>query len=140
AIDIGGKPLSLADFKGKYVLLDFWASWCVPCREGNPHLKKLYAQYKNKGLEIIGVSDDDSKPYAWKAAVAQDQIGMWKHVLRGLKRVGDTYDRTNDISENFGIHTLPTKILIDRNGKIVGRYGGGGESDEAMDKKLAEIF
>lgn len=138
--DIDGRPLSLADFRGKYVLLDFWASWCVPCREGNPHLKKVYAQYKSKGFEIIGVSDDDSKPEAWKAAVAQDQISMWKHILRGLKRVGDDFDRSNDISENFGIHTLPTKILIDPNGKIIGRYGGGGESDEAMDKKLAEVF
>lgn len=139
-VDIEGKPLSLADFKGKYVLLDFWASWCVPCREGNPHLIKLYAQYKAKGFEIIGVSDDDSKPELWKAAVAQDGIGMWKHVLRGLKRTADGFDRTKDISENFGIHTLPTKILIDKEGKIIGRYGGGGESDEAMDKKLAELF
>lgn len=140
ATSIEGKPLSLADFKGKYVLLDFWASWCVPCREGNPHLKKLYAQYQSKGFEIIGVSDDDSKPEAWKNAVKQDEIGIWKHVLRGLKSTKDGFDRTNDISENFGIHTLPTKILIDKEGKIIGRYGGGGESDEAMDKKLAAIF
>ncbi len=138
--DIEGKPLSLADFKGKYVLLDFWASWCVPCREGNPHLKKLYAQYKAKGFEIIGISDDDTKPEAWRAAVGQDGIGMWKHILRGLKRTSEGYDRTNDISGNFGIHTLPTKILIDKEGKIIGRYGGGGESDEAMDKKLAEVL
>lgn len=140
AVGIDGKPLSLADFKGKYVLLDFWASWCVPCRAGNPHLKKIYAQYQSKGFEIIGISDDDSKPEAWKNAVKQDEIGVWKHVLRGLKWTGDRFDRTNDISENFGIHTLPTKILIDKEGKIIGRYGGGGQSDEAMDKKLATIF
>ncbi|MCK7555659.1 hypothetical protein MKQ70_11790 [Chitinophaga sedimenti] len=70
----------------------------------------------------------------------QDGIGVWKHVLRGLKQVNGQFDRTNDISDSFGIHTLPTKILIDGNGKIIGRYGGGGENDEAMDKKLAEIF
>ncbi|MEE1944786.1 TlpA disulfide reductase family protein [Pedobacter sp. KR3-3] len=87
--DIDGKMLSLANFKGKYVLLDFWASWCVPCREGNPHLKKLYAQYRDKGFEIIGISDDDSKPEAWHKAVKQDEIGIWKHVLRGLKRTND---------------------------------------------------
>ena len=138
--DIAGKPLSLADFRGKYVLLDFWASWCVPCREGNPHLKNLYSQYKDKGFEIIGISDDDTKPEDWRAAVAQDGIGMWKHILRGLKRTNEGYDRTNDISENFGIHTLPTKILIDKEGKIIGRYGGGGQSDEAMDKKLKEVL
>ncbi|SFH46498.1 AhpC/TSA family protein [Pedobacter insulae] len=139
-VDIDGAPLSLADFKGKYVLLDFWASWCIPCREGNPHLKKLYTLYKPKGFEIIGISDDDTKPEAWRAAVAQDGIGMWKHVLRGLKLTKDGFDRSNDISDSFGIHTLPTKILIDKTGKIIGRYGGGGESDEALDKKLAEIM
>jgi thiol-disulfide isomerase/thioredoxin len=83
--DIHGQPIGLADFKGKYVLLDFWASWCIPCRKGNPHLKELYAKYQPQGFEIIGISDDDTKPDAWKNAVAQDCIGMWKHVLRGLK-------------------------------------------------------
>ncbi len=58
--DIKGKTIKLSDFRGKYVLLDFWASWCLPCRKGNPHLKKLYTRYKSKGFEIIGVSDDDA--------------------------------------------------------------------------------
>jgi len=139
--DINGQDLSLADFKGeKYVLLDFWASWCVPCRKGNPHLLSLYSKYKDKGLEIIGVADDDSAQQAWKRAVEQDKIGVWKHVLRGLKRTSTGYDRSEDTSEGFGIHSLPTKILIDKNGIIIGRYGGGGDSDEEMDKKLASIF
>lgn len=140
ATDINGQPLSLADFKGKYVLIDFWASWCVPCRKGNPHLKALYAKYKNKGagFEIIGISDDDSKPEAWKEAVETDGIGIWKHVLRGLKQTPEGgFDRSEDISEHFGIHTLPTKILVDPKGVIIGRYG----SEEAeLDKQLAEIF
>jgi len=141
SMDINGQPLGLADFKGKkYVLLDFWASWCVPCRKGNPHLLSLYSKYKDKGLEIIGVSDDDMNHEAWKKAVAQDNIGVWKHILRGLKRTATGYDKSADISEPYAIHTLPTKILIDKNGIIVGRYGGGGENDEAMDRKLAEIF
>ena len=139
--DINGEQLNLADFKGKkYVLLDFWASWCVPCRKGNPHLLSLYSKYKDKGLEIVGVSDDDSSLEAWKKAVEKDQIVVWKHVLRGLKRTATGYDKSADISEPFGIHTLPTKILIDKDGMIIGRYGGGGEGDDAMDKKLAEIF
>lgn len=140
--DINGEPLSLADFKGKYVLVDFWASWCVPCRKGNPHLKSLYAKYKDKGFEIIGISDDDRNEAAWKKAVAQDGIGIWKHVLRGLdmqKRMANQ-PNPDDISDYYGIHSLPTKILIDPNGMIIGRYGGGGENDEAMDKKLASIF
>lgn len=141
APDINGKMLSLDDFKGqKYVLLDFWASWCVPCRKGNPHLLSLYSKYKDKGLEIIGVSDDDSSKDAWKKAVEKDNIGVWRHVLRGLKMTAKGYDKSEDISEPYAIHTLPTKILIDKNGIIIGRYGGGGENDEAMDKKLAEIF
>ncbi|HMI05818.1 MAG TPA: TlpA disulfide reductase family protein, partial [Pedobacter sp.] len=139
--DINGEPLSLSDFKGKkYVLIDFWASWCVPCRKGNPHLLSLYSKYKEKGFEVVGVSDDDSAPDAWKKAVAQDKIGVWKHVLRGLKRTAAGFDKSEDISAPYGIHSLPTKILIDKEGMIVGRYGGGGEGDEAMDKKLAELF
>ncbi|WP_206513688.1 TlpA disulfide reductase family protein [Pseudoflavitalea rhizosphaerae] len=140
--DINGQELSLADFKGKYVLVDFWASWCVPCRKGNPHLLSLYAKYKDKGFEIIGISDDDSNHEAWKKAVEKDGIGVWKHVLRGLdmkkKMAGE--ENPEDVSDYYGIHSLPTKILIDPNGVIVGRYGGGGENDEAMDKKLKEIF
>lgn len=138
--ELRGNMLSLADYKGRYVLIDFWASWCVPCRAGNPHLLSLYSKYKNKGFEIIGISDDDSNPDAWKKAVDKDGIGVWKHVLRGLKYDGKDFDRTNDISDHFGIHTLPTKVLVDPNGVIIGRYGGGGENDEAMDIKLKEIF
>lgn len=141
AKDINGEQLNLAEFTGKkYVLLDFWASWCVPCRKGNPHLLSLYSKYKDKGLEIVGVSDDDNKPEAWKKAIQQDGIGVWKHVLRGLKQTAEGYDKSGDLSAPFGIHTLPTKVLIDKNGMIIGRYGGGGEDDEAMNKKLAELF
>jgi thiol-disulfide isomerase/thioredoxin len=139
--ELRGGRLSLADYKGKYVLVDFWASWCIPCRKGNPHLLELYKKYKDKGFEIIGVSDDDSKPENWRKAVEEDGIGVWKHILRGLKRTADGgFDRSASISDRYGIHTLPTKILIDPQGVIVGRYGGGGENDEAMDKKLREIF
>ena len=141
--ELRGDQLSLADYKGKYVLVDFWASWCVPCRKGNPHLLTLYSKYKNKGkgLEIIGISDDDSHPEAWHKAVEKDGIGVWKHVLRGLKQTPNGgFDRSTDISEHFGISSLPTKILIDPNGVIIGRFGGGGEGDEAMDKKFAAIF
>ena len=140
--ELRGEPLSLADYKGKYVLVDFWASWCVPCRAGNPHLLSIYKKYKDKGFEIIGVSDDDSDPDAWKKAVEKDGIGVWKHVLRGLKRVEgpEMFDRSASIADKYGINSLPTKILIDPNGMIIGRYGGGGENEEAMDKKLSEIF
>jgi len=139
--DIDGKPLSLADFKGKYVLLDFWASWCVPCRKGNPHLISLYQQYKSKGFEIIGIADDDSKPESWHKAVKQDEIGIWKHALRGAKFDGTNFDLSKDVTKGYAVSSLPTKILIDPQGVIIGRYGGGADGTDAeLDAKLAEVL
>lgn len=129
--DVNEKNLSLADYKDQqYVLLDFWASWCVPCRKGNPHLKQVYAQYKDKGLEIIGVADDDTNHQAWKKAIDVDGIGMWRHVLRGRGKV--------DLSKAYNVPSLPTKILIDKTGKIIGRYAY--EDDKQLDAKLAELL
>ncbi|MBO9730497.1 MAG: AhpC/TSA family protein [Chitinophaga sp.] len=140
--DINDQPLKLADFRGKYVLLDFWASWCVPCRAGNPHLLELYKTYKNKGLEIISISDDDRNHDAWKKAVEKDGIGVWKHILRGLDmdKIMKGADNPNDVSEHYGIHSLPTQILVDPKGVIVARFGGGGEDHTALDSKLAEVL
>ena len=138
ATDINGNSLSLSDFKGKYVLLDFWASWCVPCRKGNPHLKELYAKYKDKGIEFIGISDDDSKPDVWRKAVEKDGL-PWRHVLRGLdmQKILKGEKNESDINEKFGIHELPTKILIDPTGMIIGRFD---EKEEEMDTMLKKIF
>ncbi len=138
-VDINGNKFSLADYKGKYVLLDFWASWCVPCRKGNPHLKELYAKYNAKGFEVVGISDDDRDNAAWKKAVAQDGL-PWQHVLRGLKMVNGQFDRSTDINESFNISTLPTQILIDPTGKIIARYGDGGEDHAMLDSKLESLI
>ena len=138
AIDINNNKLSLSDFKGKYVLLDFWASWCLPCRKLNPHLKELYARYKDQGFEVIGVSDDDRNPNAWRKAVADDAL-PWQHVLRGFKMIDGKPDLSNDISAGFNISSLPTHVLIDPSGKIIGRYGEGDPHD-LLDKKLASVF
>lgn len=135
SIDINGKKLSLSDFKGKYVLLDFWASWCVPCRKGNPHLKELYKKYNSKGFEVICVADDDSNHDKWRDAVAKDGIEMFNHILRGLKRVGNSFDRSNSIADRYAVHLLPTKYLIDKEGKIIGKV-----DNDQLDKKLEEIF
>ncbi|SEW34498.1 Thiol-disulfide isomerase or thioredoxin [Chitinophaga sp. YR573] len=133
-VDINNKPLQLSAFRGSYVLLDFWASWCVPCRHGNPHLIALFNQYSSKGFTIIGIADNDKQPQEWRKAVAKDKIGIWHHVLRGMNM------KKIDLNDRYGIRSLPTKILIDRNGVIIGRYGEGGEDETALDKKLAEIF
>lgn len=141
--DINGNPIKLEDFKGKYVLIDFWASWCVPCRKGNPHLLKLYSEYKPKGLEILGVSDDDKTVDKWKKAVVKDGIGVWRHILRGLQYKEGTYEKINidqDISEGYNISTLPTKILVDPKGMIIARYDGSEADDKKMDQDLAAIF
>lgn len=143
ATDLNGRKFTLSDLKGKYILIDFWASWCVPCRKSMPHVKELYDRYKDKGFEVIGVSDDDNNPAAWKKAVEKDGTGTWHNVLRGLdwEKRRKNEENEADISDKFGIHSLPTKILIDKNGVIIGRYDSGTDEEAvAMDKKLAEIF
>lgn len=137
ATDWEGNQLSLSSYKGKYVLLDFWASWCIPCRRGNPHLKELYAKYKDKGIEFIGIADDDQSEDKWKQAITKDDIAIWKHVLRRAKIKNKVYGASNDINEKFGIHSLPAKILVDPKGKIIGRYL---EDEGPLDEMLKKIF
>ena len=141
--DINGKSLSLADFKGKYVMLDFWASWCVPCRKSNPHMIELYNKYKAKGFDVIGIADDDRKIAVWNAAVAKDGVGIWHNVLRGLDmdKIMKNIKNPEDLDQQYGIASIPTKILIGPDGKILGRYGDSyGGTEEDMDKMLAAIF
>ncbi len=124
--------------KGKYVLLDFWASWCVPCRKSFPHVKALYKKYHDKGLEVFCVADNDTQEDVWQKAIKDDGVEMFHHVLRGMKIIDrKTYklDRTNDISDKYAIHFLPTKYLIDKDFKIIGKF-----NDEELDDKLKEIF
>ena len=141
--DMDGKPVSLTDFKGKYLLLDFWASWCLPCRKNNTHLKELYALYKDKGLTILGVADNDDKPEEWKKAIAKDGVGIWNHMLRGLdtnKFKDDGKPQPGDIYNMYGVHAIPTEILINPDGVIIARFGSGGDDYDQLDTKLADIF
>jgi thiol-disulfide isomerase/thioredoxin len=143
APDLRGDTFRLSSLRGKYVLIDFWASWCVPCRKSMPHVKELYALYKDKGLDVVAVSDDDSKPAAWRHAIEKDGTGEWHNVLRGLNMEKRMKNESNpeDISEKFGISELPTKILIDPGGKIIGRYDKGTDEEAAaLDRQLAAAF
>ncbi len=137
AIDINGASISLSNFKGKYVLLDFWASWCVPCREGTPQLIQLFKKYHKKGLEIIGISDDYNTE-AWKIAVEKDSISIWYNILSGAN-LQTEIDDTSQINKKYGVQVLPTKFLIDRTGMIIGRYTGTDE-EPALAEKLKAIF
>ncbi|WCT13410.1 TlpA disulfide reductase family protein [Mucilaginibacter jinjuensis] len=137
--DKDGKDLALADFKGKYVLLDFWATWCVPCRKSMPHMIGLYQKYKAKNFDVIGIGDDDNRVKEWMDAIEHDGIGMFHHTLRGVNmemfRKGIPNPR--DLDEGYGIRALPTLILIDPAGKIIGRFSG---NEEELDTMLASVI
>lgn len=138
AKDINGKKFTLSKLRGKYVVLDFWASWCGPCRASNPHMKELYAKYGKKGLDFVYVSDDDNTEQKWRDAVKKDGIEAFHHVLRGMKMIDKAsykFDKTNDISDKYAVHYLPTKYLIDPEGKMVGKF----DTDE-LTEKLKEIY
>jgi peroxiredoxin len=122
-----GKAVKLSQVKGKYILLDFWASWCGPCREENPKLVLTYARFKAKGFAILGVSMDESKSQ-WLEAVKKDQLS-WENVsdLRGDK---------NKATLIYGINAIPNNFLIDKNGIIIARNLRGKELDDQLEKLL----
>ena len=138
-IDVNGDSIRFSEaVQGKVVLLDFWASWCKPCRASMPHVKELYKKYHDKGFEVFCVSDNDSSPDKWREAIKEDGLENFFHVLRGFRFISMSpyrVDRSKDISSLYAIHYLPTKYLIDRDFKIVGRV-----EDEELDALLKEIF
>ena len=139
--DINGELFDLVQLIGKkYVILDFWASWCGPCRKLNPHLKEIYEKYKKEELIVVCVADDDSSREMWRKAVHDDGLEQFVHVLRGWRGMEYFFDVEADISLKYGVRSLPTKFLVDKDGVIVGRYGEGGEPHEAMDNELKKIF
>jgi peroxiredoxin len=125
--DKNGKRFTLADFKGKYVLIDFWASWCMPCRKEHPNLISAYNQYKDKGFTIVGLSMDSSKEN-WLMAVEQDKL-PWLQ-LNDPKTTGGA------AAEIYGVKSLPANFLIDPTGKIVASNLRG----DALELKLKELL
>lgn len=125
--DPNGKPISLSSYKGKYVLLDFWASWCKPCRMENPNVVKAYNQYKNKKFDILGVSLDQSKE-AWIAAIAQDKL-TWQHV-------SDLQYWSNVVAKTYEVGSVPANFLIDPNGIIIGQNLRG----KKLENKLKSVL
>lgn len=125
--DVDGKPVKLSSFKGKYVLLDFWASWCKPCRAENPNVVKVYNQFKDKNFTIVGVSLDQSKD-AWVKAIENDKL-TWNHV-------SDLQQWQNAVAQMYHIQSIPGNFLIDPNGKIIARDLRG----ESLKQKLCEVL
>ncbi|MBP9099597.1 MAG: TlpA family protein disulfide reductase, partial [Ferruginibacter sp.] len=125
--DVNGKPISLSKLKGKYVLVDFWASWCGPCRSESPYLVAAHNKFKNKNFTILGVSLDDNKN-DWLEAIKEDKFD-WLQVsdLKGMDSpVGDLY----------GFSAIPYNVLIDPQGKIIAAELRG----DNLDQKLGEIL
>jgi len=127
--DTEGNPIALSDYagKGKYVLVDFWASWCGPCRGENPNVVALYDRYKDKGFEIVGVSLDQDKD-AW---------------LKGIKDDGITWPQMSDLkywdsegAKLYSVRSIPATVLIDKDGIIIARDLRG----EELDNKVAELI
>lgn len=134
--DIHGNKISLDNFKGKYLLIDFWGSWCVPCRQSMPHVKALYAKYKNKGLSVLAIAHEyESSDKAWKDAIKKDGTNMFIQARTEL--VNDKTDQS--LSDKYFVTLFPTKFLIDPQGKIIGKYLGT-EDDKKLDEQLKEIF
>lgn len=125
--DVNGKPLSLASLKGKWVLVDFWASWCGPCRAENPFVVEAYKTYKDKNFEILGVSLDHDRE-AWLKAIEEDKL-PWLHVsdLKGWQ---------NEVAVQYYIGAVPQNFLLNQDGVIVARNLRG----EQLEKKLAEVL
>jgi len=131
-----GEAFQLSDLRGQYVLLDFWGSWCGPCRKDNPKLVALYKKYHGQqfeeasDFEIVSVAIEQNRS-AWQAAIRQDELRWPYHI--GL------FDRfESEIAQAFGVRSIPTKYLLDENGTIIGVNQSAAAIDRFLAKHLAE--
>ena len=136
--ELQGRSIQPQTLRGKYVLLDFWGSWCGPCRASHPHLKELYGKYKDKGFEIIGIDQEHASTpeecrNLWTTAVATDSL-PW------LQLINNEGLATFDAVTQYDVSAFPTKILLDKEGNVLVRYVGNGKGSEALTLKLEELL
>lgn len=124
---VDGSKVRLSDFRGKYVLLDFWASWCGPCRQESPNLVKQYHQFKNKGFTILSVSLDDNRA-SWIKAIRDDKLD-WTHVSE-LKQWNSA------VVQQYQVDAIPASFLLDKDGKILARNLRGADLESFLKKLL----
>jgi peroxiredoxin len=121
--DLDGKPLSVSNYKGKILLIDFWATWCAPCVFELPNVIKAYEKYHDKGLEIVGISLDDSEPKL--RSFLKDKNMTWPQYFDGSRW-------KNKLAQKYGVQGIPATFLLDGDGKIIGRDLRGEKLDEAL--------
>ncbi|HEX6845624.1 MAG TPA: TlpA disulfide reductase family protein, partial [Chitinophagaceae bacterium] len=127
--DTSGAAVTLSSLRGKYVLIDFWASWCKPCRAGNPALVRLYKKYKDYGFTILGVSLD-SKKDAWLKAIHDDEL-PWQ-------QVSDLKFWNNAVAKQYKISSVPQNYLLDSQGVILGKNLSEDDLDQLLEKELTK--
>jgi peroxiredoxin len=125
--DVNGKKVSISSFRGKYLLIDFWASWCGPCRMENPNVVEAYKTFKGKNFTILGVSLDKDKD-AWKKAISQDHL-TWTHI-------SDLKYWNSQAVETFGFQGIPFNVLVDPSGKVIAQELRGND----LENKLKEVL
>jgi len=134
---LNGQEITLEHFRGKsFIIIDFWASWCQPCRAVTPELSEMYRKYHAKGLDIVSISWDSDRN-AWLDAIKKDKTQDWHQVFADLYHESD-----NGLRKLYDIPSIPFYVLIDKNGTIIGRYGPDGDdgNEAAMFSKLESIF
>jgi peroxiredoxin len=125
--DVNGKPVSISSFRGQYILIDFWASWCGPCRDENPNVVKAYNDFKSKNFTILGVSLDKDKPN-WLKAIKEDNL-TWTHI-------SDLAFWNSKSVEVFGFEGIPYNVLVDPEGNVIAESLRGFD----LSKKLSEVL
>nr|WP_255491568.1 TlpA disulfide reductase family protein [Hufsiella arboris] len=125
--DPNGKPVDLDSYKGKYVLVDFWASWCAPCRQANPHVVAAYNEFKSKNFTVLGISLDKNKE-AWLKAIKDDGLS-WQHV-------SELKEWDSEIAKTYKVDAIPASFLLDPQGVIVAKNLRDEELKEFLNKTL----